>query len=137
MKLFKTSEKIEVKNYPYGWKKTSMFFSLEWKKGKGFRSVRQTINPNTGKLNNPKKSTYNDVMILIQDEEGKAGYTVKEFYGDKGTIKTLHFIGKNYDLFTAEQIEGMAISALATLKASVYGQVNYKGAKPEDVLPLY
>lgn len=58
MIVFKTDEKITVENYPYGRLQCKATFSLEFKEAKGYRTVRQTINPKTGRINNPKKSTY-------------------------------------------------------------------------------
>lgn len=51
-------KKHEVSSYPYGRLRTHAYFSVEFKPKFGFRSVFQTINPKTGKLNAPKKGTY-------------------------------------------------------------------------------
>jgi hypothetical protein len=55
---YHTTKKAIVDSYPYGRLRATAFFSLEFKKGKGFRSVFQTINPKNNRLNAPKYSTY-------------------------------------------------------------------------------
>ena len=67
----RTNEKIEVNNYPYGFKlKTTLFDYIEFDKKKGFRHCTQTINPKTGRLNNPKKSTYYALLVRYYNEDG-------------------------------------------------------------------
>lgn len=58
-----------VDDYPYGRLKCEMTFSIEFKKGKGYRSVRQSKNPKTGRINNPKKSVYYNFLYMFKDEE--------------------------------------------------------------------
>ncbi len=60
---------ITVDNYPYGSLKCEMTFSVEFVKGKGYRSVMQSVNPKTGRVNKPKKSTYNHFMYMVKEEE--------------------------------------------------------------------
>ena len=70
VKLFPTNEKITVDSYPYGRLRTTAFFSVEFKRGKGFRQVFQTINPKNGRLNAPKNGTYSNVSFLYQEGNG-------------------------------------------------------------------
>jgi len=66
--LIKTNEKVEVANYPYGYTlKTTLFDTIEFNAKKGYRHVTQTINPKTGKLNAPKKSTYYAFTVRYTD----------------------------------------------------------------------
>ena len=58
-----------VDDYPYGRLKCEMTFSIEFKKGRGYRSVRQSKNPKTGRINNPKKSVYYNFLYMFRDEE--------------------------------------------------------------------
>ena len=136
MKYLKTNAKIEVKDYPYGWKKTSMFFSLDFKKGKGFRSVRQTINPKTGKLNAPKRSTYSPVMVMVE-KDGKISYSSFNFYGDEGIERAINFFSENFDLFDKEQITYIALETLTYLKADIHSKVTYCNSPLKEILPLY
>ena len=71
MIYYSTSTKLVSENYPYGNLRTTKTDWIEFKKGKGFRHMSQTINPKTGRLNNPKASTYYYIMLLGRDENGQ------------------------------------------------------------------
>jgi len=61
----------EVKNYPYGFKlRTSQFYWIESKAGKGDRLGTYTIDPRNGRKNKPKYSTYITFMWMYLDENG-------------------------------------------------------------------
>ncbi len=61
----------EIKDYPYGRLRTSMFVWIESEPKKGDRVVRMTINPKNGRKNAPKKSTYSALYVLyINSENG-------------------------------------------------------------------
>jgi hypothetical protein len=47
-----------IESYPYGSLRTQMRVWLEDGGAKGWRHVTQTLNPKSGRWNNPKKSTY-------------------------------------------------------------------------------
>ena len=53
-----------VDDYPYGRYRTKMRYWIETNKTHGDRVCRQSLNPKTDKWNNPKKSTYSEVMVL-------------------------------------------------------------------------
>lgn len=58
-----------VSDYPYGFSlRTTLFIWIEYKKWKGYRVARQTINPKNGKENKPKYSTYSEYYRLYLDE---------------------------------------------------------------------
>ena len=59
---------LVVEDYPYGWKKTKIKYWIETTK-KGDRFVSQTLNPKTLRWNKPKKSTYQDLMVLVRQKE--------------------------------------------------------------------
>lgn len=61
--------KHEVDDYPYGGLKTKMIFSIEFKKKKGFRSVKQSVNPKKNRLNKPHPSTYSEFVYMYRNEE--------------------------------------------------------------------
>jgi len=137
-KYLKTTEKVEVKNYPYGYsQRTSMFFSIEFKASKGFRTVRQTINPKTGLLNKPKMSTYSPVRILKKDDTGKITSDSFDFYGDKGMQRAIDFFSSHYDLFTPEQQEYLKITTLKFIKVDIQANATYCGSSLDKLLPLY
>jgi hypothetical protein len=61
----------EIKDYPYGRLRTSMFVWVESEPKKGDRVCRMTINPKNGIKNTPKKSTYSTLYVLyINSENG-------------------------------------------------------------------
>jgi len=78
--------KQEVDNYPYGRLKTTKFYELEFNPKKGFRSVGTTINPKTGRVNKPKKSTYSKFIFMYKENE-------------TGHIKYAHFSPNSLDGF--------------------------------------
>lgn len=65
-------------DYPYGGLRCTRHTELEYKSGKGYRVAHTTVNPKTGRVNNPKRSTYSTYMAMYRDE-------------DTGHTKVLHF----------------------------------------------
>lgn len=136
MKYIKTTEKVAVENYPYGYTlKTTAFYSIE-SNNKGFRTVFQTINPKNGKLNAPKKSTYSPVRVL-KEVDGKIGSHTLDFYGDEGLVKDIKFLEENFDLFTRDEIKSIAVHIIALSKASIYAKVVYTNSNQDKLLPLF
>lgn len=132
-----TTERTAVEGYPYGYTmRTTAFYSIESKPGKGFRSVFQTINPKTGKLNAPKRSTYSPVMFNYRNEEGHVKTYAFDLYGVEGINRACEFIGANPQIFTDEDRKTIAGQVFAHLKASTYGAVAYAGAEVSDVLAI-
>jgi len=99
-----TTDKKTVINYPYGRLQCSATFSLEFKEGRGFRSVFQTVNPSTGRINNPKKGIYNDIMY-ISDVDGFIKFHSMHFYDIAKFNDVTDFLYKNFNIFTTEQIK--------------------------------
>lgn len=138
MTYLKTIDAHTVENYPYGFRlKTSMTFSLEFNPKKGFRSVSQSVNPKTGKLNKPKKSTYNYLKVLNLSDDGKVTCHSADFYDTDGKTKGWQFIADNFDLFTAEQIKYFAVLNSQLLKADLISQIQYCNSDLEKLKPLY
>lgn len=100
-----------VQNYPYGFRlKTQAKYFIETT-NKGDRLVFITLNPKTNKWNNPKKSTYSDIMVLIKEKE--TGHIKQYSYSATYTTQKelnqfLEFI-KDYPL-NAEQQKKIKIS---------------------------
>lgn len=61
---------LEVKNYPYGRLRTSMFYWIETVAKKGDRLCQYTINPKNGRQNATKKSTFSNIGVMYLDEKG-------------------------------------------------------------------
>ena len=77
-----------VDDYPYGFReRTQIRYWLEHKPGKGWRFVSQTMNPQTGRWNKPKASTYSDWGgAMYKDEKGHVHWDGIGAYSDEGKI---------------------------------------------------
>ena len=139
MNFYPTTEKVTVENYPYGYTaKTTAFYSIEFKKGFGFRQVFQTINPKTGRLNNPKNGTYYTVLVLCKDEEnGHIESTALSFYGLEQINNGCKFLAANFDLFTPEQMKYIYKELYSFLKVNFQAQVSYYGMDVKELAPYY
>jgi hypothetical protein len=118
-----------INNYPYGFRlRTQIRYWIETT-DRGDRFVSQTLNPKTNKWNNPKKSTYQAVMVLIKEKE--TGYIRScGLYPTTDRTKILNFLGfiGGYEL-SKEQEEQIRI-----LKAysKTYENVTFKIREKTD-----
>ncbi len=138
MIFLKTTDKVTSNDYPYGRLRCTATWELEFKAGKGFRVVFQTINPKTNRVNAPKKSTYSPVIVLTQDEQ--TGHTSSyhlNFNGVPELNKGLDFMTKHFDLFTPEQIKEIYLHIAGMVKVSWQAIVAYCGAEPEAAKALF
>lgn len=139
-KFIRTSEKVEVSDYPYGFRlRCTLFDYVEFNPKKGYRYCTQTTNPKAGhKLNKPKMSTYQHIIIRWYDKETNhikwGGFDLNS---DKGLNRASKFINEHFDLFDADEIEYFAMQFLLFSKVSMQGTVIYGGAKVEDLKPFY
>jgi hypothetical protein len=139
MKYIPTSEKVEVKDYPYGYTlRTSLFDTIEFNPKKGYRHITQTINPN-GVLNKPKKGVYYDLMVRYYDENGHIKTVVFDVVRDgiKGLNKISEFLNANFQLFSPEEIEYIYMKVLTGMRVSMYSYVQYSGSKLDDLKPFF
>ena len=61
---------LAVENYPYGFRlRTTIRYWIETTKH-GERFCSQTVNPKTGRWNKPKKSTYSQIGIMTELDNG-------------------------------------------------------------------
>lgn len=133
-----TTEKIEVKEYPYGRLRTSAFFSLDFDKKKGFRSVFQTINPKNGRINAPKKGTYSPIEIMYyQEETNHVKHIVFDMNGTESINKSCKFLAEHFDKFTEEQIEYIYSHLFTMLKINMVANVRYCGSDIEVLKPIF
>jgi hypothetical protein len=140
LNLTPTTEKIISENYPYGFReKTTKTDYLEFSPKFGFRHCSTTINPKTGRVNNPKKSTYYPIMLLGTDENNHCKTMVLDFYGNEGKDKVINFLSQpeNFNLFTTKQMEFIYMNFFSQLKADIKARCIYCGSKFEDLKPLY
>lgn len=82
-----------VEDYPYGWKRTQIRYWIESVPRKGDRFVRQTLNPNTGKWNKPKKSTYCAVMVMYLNDIDHVKYSGLTYSTDEKEY--INFLERN------------------------------------------
>jgi hypothetical protein len=136
--LRKTTDKITTNDYPYGRLRCTATWELEFNDRKGFRTVFQTINPKTGRLNAPKKSTYSPIIVLTQDNITGFTSTIHlSLNGVPELNKGLNFVDANFDLFTAEQIEYIYTHVAAMIKVSWYAVIGYCGADKDAAKELF
>jgi len=136
--MIKTSEKIEISDYPYSFTlKCTLFDSMEFNPKKGYRRVTQTINPKTGRLNAPKSSTYNRLMVRYYNEDGHIKTRSFSFNGVEEINRACKFISENIELFENNELQyfysELRMFAIVNLKAMVM----YAGSKFEDLKPLF
>jgi hypothetical protein len=140
LNLKPTGSKIISENYPYGFReKTTKTDYLEFSPKLGFRHCGTTVNPKTGRTNNPKKSTYYEIMLLGIDEAGHCKSLVLDFYDNKRKDQTIKFLSEdqNFNLFTTDQIKYIYESLYIKLKVDIKARVVYCGADFEVLKPLY
>jgi hypothetical protein len=136
MKFFPTTEKASVNNYPYGRLQCEMNFFVEFNPKKGFRSVRQSVNPKTGRLNAPKASTYSDLVIMYQKENGHIDFHHLSMNGVKELNNVCKMVAENFSLFTPEQINYFYFMAIYFTKVNVYSYATYCGSDAKVVLEV-
>ena len=115
-----------TEDYPYGFNaRTTLTQWVEHKKGKGFRSATQTVNPKTGKPNAPKYSTYSSFVRLAVDEE-------------TGRVKAVHFTPYDFPSYVAAVASGLfdgidtatyphELVARSMLRQSISFHLNFSG----------
>lgn len=133
-----TNNKVTVENYPYGFTlKTTLYDYIEFHPKKGYRHCTQTINPKSGRLNNPKKSTYYALLFRYYNEVGHIKCLSYSFNGEKSINVACKFIGANFDLFTSEEITYLYNTCLTMSKVDLQACIIYCGATLEDLKPIY
>ena len=132
-----TSTRVISENYPYGFNlRTQKTDWVEFHPKHGFRHVSQTINPKTGRANNPKKSTYYTIGILGTDESQYVKFWACGFNGENEMKISYKHLSENFDKYTGEQMEYLYITAFMYLKVHTKSMVLYTGAQFEDIKPL-
>ena len=138
MKFIPTAEKVEVKDYPYGYTlRTTLFDSIQWNPKKGYRHVTQTVNPKTDRLNAPKKSTYSPLIVRYYNEQNHIKTLHFDFNGDKEINEGCKFLAENFSLFTPEEINYLYLKILSMSIIDFKATCIYGGSKPDELKPLY
>lgn len=134
--VFRPGTVLETDSYPYGYLKTRAFFSVEFNK-KGFRTVFQTINPKTGRLNKPKNGTYSPVILPASNKGHHTFVGYLDFNGDAEINKGLQFMNDFKELFTEDQLKQINAFIYSMMLVSLKAQVIYCGSDIEDLKPLF
>ena len=122
---------IVVDNYPYGFKRTKIRYWIETTK-QGDRFVSQTLNPKTQEWNNPKKSVYNAVKVMVKEK--KTGYIQNiglYFSTDREEILNfISFIG-DYPLSEQQGEQLKVLKALSKAYENITWEIKPKTHKDE------
>lgn len=139
MKYIPTTEKVTVEDYPYGFTlRTTLYDFIEFDQKKGYRHCTQTINPKTGLLNKPKKSTYSALIVRYYNEDNHIkALHFEPTYSNSGFEKCRKFVYENFELFTVAEITYIYSLLLVALKVSMVGYYQYSGSKLDDLKPLF
>lgn len=138
MKTIPTGEKVTIENYPYGYTmKTTLFDTVEFNLRKGYRHITQTINPKTGNLNAPKKSTYFPLLVRYYDENGHIKMYVNHINGCKEINIATMFINENFSLFTDKEIKYLYTIIHDSAVIDFRSICVYGGSKMEEVKQFY
>lgn len=133
---YKTGEKHQTNDYPYGYTlRTTRFEWVEFNPKRGYRSVTQTINPKTRALNKPKKNTYS-MLDILSVEDGRVKFEGREFYKDEEYNEICDYIVSHADLLSPQEIEYLYIRAISFIKITAYSQMQYCGSKWEEIKPV-
>jgi len=129
-----TSTRVISENYPYGFNlKTQKTDWIEFHPKHGFRHLSQTINPKTGRANNPKKSTYYQVALLGINEDQHCKFWACGFNGqDQMKISYKHLF-ENFNFYTPREMEYLYITAFDNLAIYKRYFVLYRGADSKNV----
>lgn len=137
-KYISTNEKIEVLNYPYGFKlRTTLFDYVEFDRKKGFRHCTQTICPKTNRLNKPKKSVYYALLVRYYDDKGHIKSKGFDFNGREQINKGCKFIFENFAIFTPEEIQYLYNYVFSMSFVDMKATCIYGGAKADDIKVYY
>ena len=124
-----TAEKVIVENYPYGYTlKTTLFDTIDFDPKKGYRHVTQTINPKTGRLNNPKKGTYYMFLLRFFNEDGHIKTMAIDFNSVLEEINTpAKKVSQIWHILEKEEKEYLIREFKSFLQVACMASVQYKG----------
>ena len=132
-KFIQTEKKITVDNYPYGFTlKTTLFDYMEFDQKKGYRHCTQTINPKTGRINNPKKSTYYEFMLRYRNEIGHIKTKTIDFNKSfHETDQTAKEISEVWEVLTDDEKKYCISQYKYFLQVGCIASVQYAGTETE------
>lgn len=138
MKMIKTNERIEVKNYPYGFRlKTTLTDYMEFDTRKGYRHCTQTIDPRNGRENKPKKSTYSFFMARYFDDKGHIRTHWLDFNGDESINKGCKYLAENFESLAPVERSYLYANILFAAVTDLKATAIFGGSKVDDLKPIY
>ena len=140
-KFISNTEKVTVENYPYGFRlKTTLYDEMEFSPKKGFRHVTTTINPKNGRLNKPKKSTY-DMGYSIRFRNAETGYieivAFHSFSGLKAMQDAVNLFKECLDFITPEEKAYIVVQFYKQLVVDMKASVIYCGIEVDTIKELF
>ena len=128
MNILNINSRHETNDYPYGRLRATAFFSVEFKKNKGFRHVFQTINPKNGRLNAVKNGTYNTFACnSLNAENGHFENISFNVHGFEDVNKLCKFLSTNKESL-GELSKEMVTEICATLYNACRISLEYTSA---------
>lgn len=126
-------------DYPYGRLRCTRHMELEFKKGHGWRVAHTTVNPKTGRINAPKRSTYYAFAYLTKNPDtGYTEFNVMRLNSMEGIAKFIAFMreyGHEF-VFTNEESQELWAMILSSIKISVaYTNMKAGYDKIADYMP--
>lgn len=113
----------ETDNYPYGRLRCVRVCTMEFKKGLGYRFVAQTTNPKTGRVNKPKKGTYNDYAVMyIEEGTGHVKYVAFNLRGYEDILNFQKFLQVHHDVLpeiTADESADLWVIIINCIRGNV------------------
>lgn len=100
--IYNEANPLVQPDYPYGRLRCERRIWIETN-GKGSRFCSQTVNPKTGRVNAPHKSTYSAYMVLVEEDNGHVNPRSIGLY--RGSEDLTAFLTENQDGLTAAQIQ--------------------------------
>ncbi len=138
-KFIPTFEKVTVSDYPYGFKlRCTLYDFIEFDPKKGYRHCTQTVNPKTNRINNPKKSTYSNLIVRYYEPETNHIKALHfSFNGKEEINQAVKFINDNFELFTEDEMIYLYTQLHFMLYIDMTATIRCAGAKKEHLDPLY
>lgn len=137
IKTIPSESKIEVKNYPYGFKlRCTLFDYLEFDPKKGFRHCTQTIDPRNGRQNKPKKSTYYRIMLRYFNNDDHIKTLAFNLESFRNINDAMEVINENFSMFPQNQILYVYSELIKKINANMMGAVIYGGGSLEKLHPI-
>jgi hypothetical protein len=129
---------IHVDSYPYGSLRCDAYFSLEYSPKKGVRSVFQTINPKTGRINAPKKSTYSEFVFMYLDSKNHVqNYHIRIESSEINLYSNMFAEMYRANVIPDNVMEHLCLSVLMHTKVHAKVMCAYKGCKWEEIKPYF